>query len=204
MAVAQKQHILDVLCPFCCSLFVWGTLCMSLQRVKAAAATKPMARCRHCHTVRVWRWVLCCFSAQLVLSACFFQSDEQFTSLWFWNQAKPAAQTSSTPLRACMRAHHPCNAFMLRQLQHHKVRNEHALLMTAAVVSQVIIGTNVEAAAAEAAAATGRSGQPVPEDWGTLISSMFGERPTSLVVVRHSRLLSQRLNRDCCDCFEKK
>jgi hypothetical protein len=55
----------------------------------------------------------------------------------------------------------------------------------AAVLPQVIIGTNVEAAAAEAAAATGRSGQPVPEDWGTLISTMFGESSPSLAVVRH-------------------
>jgi hypothetical protein len=66
---------------------------------------------------------------------------------------------------------------MLRQRC--RVRDEHPSLDPIAVVSQVIIGTNVEAAAAEAAAA-GKSGQSVPEDWGTLISSMFGKQPQVL------------------------
>jgi hypothetical protein len=62
---------------------------------------------------------------------------------------------------------------------------------------EVIIGTNVEAAAAEAAAATGRSGQPVPEDWGTLISTMFGgeESTVGRGVARFNKIAARNWDR---------
>jgi hypothetical protein len=61
---------------------------------------------------------------------------------------------------------------------------------------EVIIGTNVEAAAAEAAAA-GKSGQSVPEDWGTLISSMFGgeESTVGRGVARFNKIAARNWDR---------
>jgi hypothetical protein len=46
------------------------------------------------------------------------------------------------------------------------------LVASAHVLAQVIIGSNVDAAAA-----AGTSGRQTTEDWSTVLGSMFGEHP---------------------------